>query len=130
MITRTCSLNVFRHVPQADTASRYNENAYLTHRRRRNGNYYDAEWCVVTASGSRNGAFMECNQCYRLYGPLAPPKNAPKMVEPISLQMGPTPIWSPYRNFKVYIWKCDFRILRFGFGNADFFHFWDLVLHN
>lgn len=46
----------------------YNENAYGGHRRRRVGNYYDVEWCVVTASGSRNGAFMECNQCYRLYG--------------------------------------------------------------
>lgn len=46
----------------------YNSDAYGLHRRRRMGNYYDAEWCIVTSTGSRQGDFMECNSCYRLYG--------------------------------------------------------------
>lgn len=54
-------------VPAA-AALRYNDNAYGTHRRRRVGSYYETEWCIVTATGSREGAFMECQQCYRLYG--------------------------------------------------------------
>lgn len=49
---------------------RYNSDAYGLHRRRRMGNYYDAEWCIVSATGSRQGDFMECNSCFRLYGDL------------------------------------------------------------
>lgn len=40
------------------------------HRRRRVASHYrDTRWCTVTATGSsRYGAFMECQQCYDLYG--------------------------------------------------------------
>lgn len=39
------------------------------HRRRRIGAYTDMQYCIVTAEGSRNGAMMACEQCFRLYGP-------------------------------------------------------------
>lgn len=38
------------------------------HRRRRFGDFRSQSFCQVTASGSRQGAFMECQTCYNLYG--------------------------------------------------------------
>ncbi|CAK9023823.1 unnamed protein product [Durusdinium trenchii] len=38
------------------------------HRRRRVGDFRSQSFCVVTAPGDRNGAFMACEQCYRIYG--------------------------------------------------------------
>ncbi|CAJ1355436.1 unnamed protein product [Effrenium voratum] len=42
--------------------------AYGVHRRRYINSYSNMDWCMVTAAGSRNGAFMECRRCYDLYG--------------------------------------------------------------
>ena len=42
--------------------------AYGDHRRRRIYPFNNADFCIVTAAGSRNGDFMECLQCRRLYG--------------------------------------------------------------
>jgi len=39
------------------------------HRRRRYGDFRSQSFCIVTAAGDRNGAFMACEQCYRIYGP-------------------------------------------------------------
>ena len=38
------------------------------HRRRRYGDFHNQNFCIVTDPGSRNGAFMACEQCYHLYG--------------------------------------------------------------
>lgn len=38
------------------------------HRRRRFGDFRSQSFCQVAASGSRQGAFMECQTCYNLYG--------------------------------------------------------------
>ena len=38
------------------------------HRRRRYGDFRSQSFCIVTAAGDRNGAFMACEQCYRIYG--------------------------------------------------------------
>lgn len=43
-------------------------NDWEVHRRRRFGDFRSQSFCVVTAPGERNGAFMACEQCYRLYG--------------------------------------------------------------
>lgn len=45
-------------------------NDWEVHRRRRFGDFRSQSFCVVTAPGERNGAFMACEQCYRLYGHL------------------------------------------------------------
>ncbi|CAE7728459.1 unnamed protein product [Symbiodinium pilosum] len=42
--------------------------AYDVHRRRRIYPFGQPDFCIVTAPGSRNGDFMECAQCRRLYG--------------------------------------------------------------
>ena len=41
---------------------------YEVFRRRRMYDFREPDYCIVTAPGSRNGAFMECQQCSRLYG--------------------------------------------------------------
>lgn len=41
---------------------------YEVFRRRRINDFRNPDYCIVTAPGSRNGAFMECQNCYRLYG--------------------------------------------------------------
>lgn len=46
------------------------------HRRRRFGDFRSQSFCQVTAPGSRQGAFMECQTCYNLYG--QQPKNLSK----------------------------------------------------
>lgn len=38
------------------------------HRRRRYGDFRSQSFCIVTAAGDRNGAFVACEQCYRIYG--------------------------------------------------------------
>ena len=42
--------------------------AYGVHRRRRVFPFSQPDFCIVTAAGDRNGDFMECSQCKRLYG--------------------------------------------------------------
>ena len=51
--------------------ARYNNDIGFHRRRRVASHYRDTRWCTVTATGSsRYGAFMECQQCYDLYGNL------------------------------------------------------------
>jgi len=40
---------------------------YEVFRRRRMHDFRNPDYCIVTAPGSRNGAFMECQHCYQLY---------------------------------------------------------------
>ena len=42
---------------------------YEVFRRRRMHDFRNPDYCIVTAPGSRNGAFMECQHCYQLYSP-------------------------------------------------------------
>mmetsp|Transcript_81628 Transcript_81628/g.195796 ORF Transcript_81628/g.195796 Transcript_81628/m.195796 type:complete len:325 (+) Transcript_81628:546-1520(+) len=42
--------------------------AYSDHRRRRATSFETPDLCTVTAAGSRNGDFMDCQKCYDHYG--------------------------------------------------------------
>ena len=57
---------------------------YEVFRRRRLHDFRSPDYCIVTAPGSRNGAFMECAQCHHLYGPELRVQQCTKIIELLS----------------------------------------------